>query len=196
MKNHNRLLLSPFQAKDQDQWITSPIGLLGCPASFQCLVEGVLRNISNVIVNIDDLLVHTKNHVDQLKILEKYSTVYIITTSKSILTNASQETKRFHTWVSHSLLKAGKNKLKAIKDYKTPINIKMICLFVSLCNFFHNQFKNITIIATPLFKLTHKDSGYKGRPLPKKAMDVFYILKNSLIFEPVMAISLRIGNTL
>jgi hypothetical protein len=31
--------------KRQYQWITSPMGLLGCPASFQCLLEGVLRNI-------------------------------------------------------------------------------------------------------------------------------------------------------
>jgi hypothetical protein len=43
------------------------------------------------------------------------------------------------------------------------------------------------IIAAPLFKLTHKDSGYKGGPLPKEAMDTFCILKNSLVSEPVMA---------
>ncbi len=54
----------------QYQWITSPMGLLRCPASFQRLMEGVLRNISNVIVYIDDLLVHTKNHDDHLKVLE------------------------------------------------------------------------------------------------------------------------------
>jgi hypothetical protein len=28
--------------KGQIHWITSPMGLLGCPASFQCLMEGVL----------------------------------------------------------------------------------------------------------------------------------------------------------
>ena len=55
----------------QYQWITSPMGLLGCPASFQRLMEGVLRNISNVIVYIDDLLVHTNTHEDHLKILEQ-----------------------------------------------------------------------------------------------------------------------------
>ncbi len=48
--------------KGQYHWITSPMGLLGCPASFQRLMEGVMRNISNVIVYIDDLLVHTKTH--------------------------------------------------------------------------------------------------------------------------------------
>jgi hypothetical protein len=49
----------------------SPMGLLGCPASFQRLMKGVLRNISNVIVNIDDLLVHTQTHEDHLKVLDQ-----------------------------------------------------------------------------------------------------------------------------
>jgi len=55
----------------QYQWITSPMGLLGCPASFQRLMEGVLQNISNVIVYINDLLVHTQTHEEHLKRLEQ-----------------------------------------------------------------------------------------------------------------------------
>jgi isocitrate dehydrogenase kinase/phosphatase len=54
------------------QLITSPMGLLGCPASFQHLMEGVLRNISNVIVYIDDLLVHTKTHEDHLQVTNSH----------------------------------------------------------------------------------------------------------------------------
>jgi hypothetical protein len=34
-------------------------------------MEGVLRNISNVIVYIDDLLVHTNTHEDHVKVLEQ-----------------------------------------------------------------------------------------------------------------------------
>ncbi len=34
-------------------------------------MEGVLHSICNVIVYIDDLLVHTQTHQDHLKILEK-----------------------------------------------------------------------------------------------------------------------------
>jgi hypothetical protein len=57
--------------KGQYHWITSPMGLLGCPASFQHLMETVLRNISNVLVYIDDILLHTATHEDHLKVLEK-----------------------------------------------------------------------------------------------------------------------------
>jgi len=47
------------------------MGLLGCPASFQRLMETVLFNIKNVLVYIDDLLVRTANHDDHLKVLKK-----------------------------------------------------------------------------------------------------------------------------
>ncbi len=60
-------------------------------------------------------------------------------------------------------------------------------MFISLCNFFCTHIKNFAIIAAPLFKLTQKDSGYKGGPLPKEAMDAFCILKNSQVLEQVMA---------
>jgi hypothetical protein len=72
-------------------------------------------------------------------------------------------------------------------DAKPPTNVKTIQSFVGLCNFFWTHFKNFAIIAAPLFKLTRKDSGYKGGPLPKEALDAFYILQNSLVSEPVMA---------
>jgi hypothetical protein len=40
----------------------SPISLLGCPASFQRLVELAMRGLVNVIVYIDNQLVHCPAH--------------------------------------------------------------------------------------------------------------------------------------
>jgi hypothetical protein len=57
--------------KGEFHWITSPMKLLGCPASFQCLMEGVLGNLQNVIVYIEDLLVHSDTHERHLQILEQ-----------------------------------------------------------------------------------------------------------------------------
>jgi hypothetical protein len=47
------------------------MGLLGCPASFQRLMEGVLRDIPNELVYIDDLLVHTDTHEKHLQVLDQ-----------------------------------------------------------------------------------------------------------------------------
>jgi len=47
------------------------MGLLGCPASFQQLKEGVIRDITYVLVYIDDLRVHTNMHEKHLEVLNK-----------------------------------------------------------------------------------------------------------------------------
>jgi hypothetical protein len=54
----------------QFEWVTSAMGLLGCPATFQRLVEAIVDKIQNVIVYIDDLIVHSKDHLEHLQILE------------------------------------------------------------------------------------------------------------------------------
>jgi hypothetical protein len=169
--------------KGQYNWITSPMGFLGCPASFQRLMEGVMRNISNIIVYIDDLLVHTTTHEEHLKVLEQvlerlHSHNLKINLDKCFFGN--KEVSYLGFTLTPAGIKPGKNKLKAIKNAKPPTDVKTIHSFVGLCNFFRTHIKNLAIIAAPLFKLTRKDSGYKGGPLPKEAMDAFCILKSSL----------------
>jgi hypothetical protein len=84
-------------------------------------------------------------------------------------------------------IKPGKNKLKAIKQAKPHTNVKTVQSFVGLCNFFRTHINDFTIIAASLFKLTCKDWGYKGGPLPGLAMAAFLNLRKQLISEPVMA---------
>jgi hypothetical protein len=64
-------------------------------------------------------------------------------------------------------IKPGKNKLKAIQTAKAPNDVKIICSFVGLYNFFRTHIKDFAVITAPLFRLTWKDSGYKGGPLPE-----------------------------
>jgi hypothetical protein len=57
--------------KGQFEGIMSPMGLPGCPASFQRLVEMAMKSLVNAIVYIDDILLHSRNHFDHKQQLEK-----------------------------------------------------------------------------------------------------------------------------
>jgi hypothetical protein len=47
------------------------MGLLGCPASFQRLMEQVLQGLSHILIYIEDVLIHTDTHEKHLEALEQ-----------------------------------------------------------------------------------------------------------------------------
>ena len=61
--------------RGQYKWITSPIGILGCPASFQRLVEKAMEGFASCIIYINNLLIHTDTHdkhiVELNKVMER-----------------------------------------------------------------------------------------------------------------------------
>jgi Reverse transcriptase (RNA-dependent DNA polymerase) len=190
-ENSQKLMAFTIPGKGQFHWITSPRSpILGCPASFQRLMEGVLRDILNVLVYIDDLLVHTDMHEKHLQVLDQvlarlHKNHLKINLEKCVFGN--KEVSYLGFTLTPEGIKLGKNKQKAIKDARPPTDIKTIQSFVGLCNFFRTHIKDFALIAAPLFKLTRKYSGYKSGPLPEKALKAFYILQKQLTSEPVMA---------
>jgi hypothetical protein len=179
-----------IQGEGQLNWVTSPMGLLGCPATFQHLMEGVLWNLQNMIIYIENLLIHSDTHEWHLQILEQvlewlHQNHLKINLEKCIFGN--NEVSYLGFTLTPEGIKPGKNKLKAIQTAKSPANIKTIRSFVGLCNFFWTHIKDFAVIAAPLFKLTQKDSGYKGGPLPQPTKDTFINLRKQLISELVMA---------
>jgi hypothetical protein len=140
--------------KGQLHWITLPMGPLGCPASFQRLMEGVLRNLQNVIVYINDLLVHSDMHDRHLlkleQVLKQLSQNHLkINLDKCIFGN--KEVSNLGFMLTPEGNKPGKNKLKAIQTAKPPNDVKTIRSFVRLCNFFRIHIKDFAVIAAPLF---------------------------------------------
>jgi hypothetical protein len=165
-------------------------GLLRLSSQFQKLMEGVLHDIPNVLVYIDDLLLHTDTHQKHLAVLDKvlarlHKNHLIIDLEKCILGNKEVSYLGFTLILDG--IKPRKDKLKAIKDAKPPMDIRTMRSFAVLCNFFRMQIKDFALIAAPLFRLIRKDSGYKYGPLPEAALQAFWALQKQLASELEMA---------
>ena len=173
----------------QFQWVTSPMGLLGCPASFQRLVEAVVRGIRNIIVYIDDLLVHSQNHhehLEQLDALFKRLKSHNLKANLKKCVFGSDNVSYLGFRLTPDGIKPGLDKLKVIEKASPPQNVHEVRQFLGLCNFFRTHVRNFAQITAPLTALTRKDTGWKGGEMPADGLQAFRELQSCLISGPVV----------
>ena len=175
--------------KGQFQWVTSPMGLLGSPSSFQRLMETVMHSISNVLVYIDDLLLHSHNHEDHLKTFEQVLQRLIQHGIKLNLEKCvfgSKEVAYLGFRLTESGIKPGVDKLKAVAKAPAPTSVKEVRQFLGLCNFFRNHVRNFSQLSSPLTEMVKKECHWKGGELPPEALKAFRELQSYLCSEPIV----------
>ena len=137
------------QGHGQFEWITSPMGLLGCPASFQRLMEKVLDGITNIIVYIDDVIIHTATHEHHLQVLDQVLTKLEeqqlkINLAKCFFGNT--EVAYLGFVLTPEGIRPGREKLQLLSDMPPPNNLRQVRQFIGLCNFFRNHIKDFASI--------------------------------------------------
>ena len=126
----------------QFEWITSAMGLLGCPATFQRLVEAIVHKIHNVIVYIDDLIIHSTTHVEHLQILDELFCRLSEHGMKIRLEKCkfgSKEVMYLGFHLTKNRIKPGVDKLKAVKEANPQSSVHEVRQFLGLCNFFRHM---------------------------------------------------------
>jgi len=79
---------------------------------------------------------------------------------------------------------ASTDKMKAVREYPTPKNVKEVRAFLGLASFYRKLVPNFAQIAKPLTALTRKDQKFEWGPSQKEA---FEGLKGKLCTTPVLA---------
>ena len=165
-------------------------GLASAPSNFQRMMELAMIKLNNVIVYFDDLLVHTKTHVDHRAVLDK---VFSRLRKCNLKLNplkchlGTQTVDYLGFRLTPQGILPGIDKLKCVREAPPPSSITQIKQFLGLANFFRTHVRNFSLISNPLTKLTRKDTAWKGGPLPDDAMKAFNELKLALISEPCLA---------
>jgi len=176
--------------RGQFQYNVLSMGLKGGPGSFQRMMELTVAGIPNVIVYIDDLLVHTSSHAEHIRTLQQ---VFNRLRNVNLKLNpdkcefGARNVQYLGFRLTPKGILPGKDKLEAVRGMKPPGSVTEVRQFLGLCNYFRTHVRNFSTIAGPLNLLTSKKAGWRGGPLPPDAKRSFTMLQQALTKEPVVA---------
>jgi transposase InsO family protein len=152
-------------------------------------MDTVLKNLigSEAYVFIDDIVLFSKSaeeHALRLEhVLERFDKANLqLHPGKCVF--AQPRVKYLGYDLSEYGVSASADKVKAVKEYPTPKNVKDVRAFIGLASFYRRLVPNFAEIAKPLTSLTRKNQNFVWGPSQQEA---FERMKDKLCTTPVLA---------
>ena len=124
--------------------------LTGAPASFQRLMDSVLRGIPFASAYLDDILVYSPNiesHKDHLcQVLSCLQMAGLILCGKKCCIGISKVSYLGHIF-STSRIQPDTNKVHAVQAWPTPTDVTTFCQFLGLASYYRRYVQNFVDIA-------------------------------------------------
>ena len=166
-----------------------PFGLCNAPATFQRLMEQVLRGLhwEICLIYIDDIIIYANNFEEHIKRLGEVfgrlrNAGLKLKPSKCELCKA--EVKYLGHVVTEQGIRTDPDKIKAVSDWATPTNLKQLRGFLGLCSYYRKFINHFAEIASPLHALTKKNESFIWS---SQCEESFQILKSKLVTAPTLA---------
>src|SRR4051794_32691548 len=165
-----------------------PFGLCNAPASFQRMMNEVLKDLigKSVMVYLDDVTIYTKTYEEHLQVLEevfKRLRKYTLFGKPSKCSFGVDSAKILGFVVDHQGVHTDPDKVKAVATFPRPSNVTEVCAFLGLAMYYRRMIKGFANIALELNMLTRNDTSFFwGIPQWK----AFKYLKYALCTAPVL----------
>ena len=172
------------------EWLVTPFGLTGAPATFQRYINWVLRDELDVCCSayIDDVVIYSdtqKEHRDAvLRIIRKLADAGLQLDFDKSEFEASVIKYLGYLVETGKGLRADPEKLEAIRKWEPPKKVKGVRGFLGFCNYYRQFIDGYANIAEPLTRLTRKDQPFNWTSECQLAFDR---LKEALVNAPVLA---------
>ena len=169
------------------QFTVMPFGLCNAPATFERLMESVLRGLTYdaCLVYLDDVIVVGRNFQEQLDNLRK---VFQRIREARLKLNPGKcqlfqkEVRYLGHVVSASGIATDPEKLEAVKSWPPPTDKHQLRSFLGLCTYYRRFILGFADIAKPLTRLTEEKRKFEWSP---EAEVAFASLKEALCAAPV-----------
>ena len=170
-------------------------GLCNLPATFQNMMNHIFRPLKDkwakkgvkIIIYMDDILIamstslqdHRDITHDVLDLLQEHD----LFLKKKKCQWEVDSINYLGLILEKGVTCMDPTKVEGIKNWPRPAKVKDVCSFLGCCNFYWPFIPNLSKIAKPLKKLTHKDTPFLWED---KHKTVFNALRNLVTSEPVI----------
>ena len=166
-----------------------PFGLSNAPATFERVMETVLRGLSYeaCLVYLDDIIIVGRSFEEHLKNIRKVFQKL----KEANLKLSPSKCKLFRrkvTYLGHIISPEGvqtdPEKIKAVKEWCPPQDVHQLKSFLGLCTYYRRFVKGFSKIARPLHKLTEAKQKFLWTA---ECEEAFNHLKGALTSAPILA---------
>lgn len=165
-----------------------PFGLSASPGIFQAYMNELMKDVDNVIVYQDDLLVlsdEVEAHKDTLRKVLTTLRVAGLKINRSKSSFFSHEIR----YLGHVFTKEGvrpsRDKIRAIIEAPAPVNVKQVQAFIGLCNFYRRFIPRFSEVLAPLYALTRANVQFQWKQLQQES---FELMKSSITKNNVLRV--------
>ena len=176
-------------AQGHFQFATMPMGLSGAPATFQKLMNLVLRGLhwTSALVYLDDIIVFSRTFSEHLSRLEEVFSRLRgagLKLKMSKCSFAQRSVKFLGHVVSEKGVHTDPGKTEKVSQWPIPTSVKELRSFLGLANYYRRFVENFSSISAPLTELTRKGKRFQwGQP----EQDAFNQLRQALCSSPILA---------
>ena len=170
------------------KWKVLPFGLTSAPATFQRLMEQVLRGLhwKTVLLYLDDVIVISPDFTSHLQRLEEVlqrlqSAGLKLKPQKCELLQT--EVRYLGHIVSAEGIATDPEKIEAIEHWPPPTDVKQLQAFLGTAGYYRQYLPDFATVAKPLHHLTSKGTSWDWNEEAQKA---FEELRHRLVEAPIL----------
>ena len=171
-----------------------PFGLTNAPAVFQRLMEQTLANLSNVVVYIDDIIIHSKDFDQHLEDLEncfnRLQTAGLKLKPKKCHL-CRKEVKYLGHYISEDGIRTDPEKCKVVEEWPLPTTVQELRQVIGFFSYYRRFVQDFSKHTKPLHDLLKGKETNKSKrakiEMNEEALAAFNTLKQKLTNTPILA---------